>query len=118
MEITEPRLNITPDRAIAELGSRLSVEESEIAQVLGISPRSLHRWSSGESLPQRESRANLARLLALSEHLEEAFGEDAEEWLNADSPYLGGLKPIEALKARRIDRVENALEALELGVVL
>lgn len=118
MDATEPRLNTTPEKAIAELESRLNVSESDIALTLGISPRSLHRWSLGESHPQRESRANLARLLALADHLEEAFGEEANEWLEADSRYLGGLKPIEALRAGRLDRVEDALEALDSGVVL
>lgn len=118
MDATEPRLNTTPERAIAELESRLTMRESDIALALGISPRSLHRWSSGESHPQRGSRKNLARLLALAERLEEAFGENADEWLGADSRYLGGLKPIEALRAGRMDRVEDALEALDSGIVL
>lgn len=118
MDATRPRLNITPEKAIAELESRLSMRDSDVALALGISPRSLRRWGSGESHPQRDSRANLARLVALSEHLEETFGEDADEWLEADSRYLGGLKPIEALRAGRIDRVEDALEALDSGIVL
>ena len=118
MDVTEPRLNVTPEKAIAELASRLSIKDSDIALALGISPRSLDRWSSGESHPQRESRTNLARLLALSEHMEEAFGESIDEWLGADSRYLGGLKPIEALRAGRMDRVEDALEALDSGIVL
>ena len=118
MDATELRLDTTPEKAVAELESSLTISESDIALALGISTRSLHRWSSGESHPQRGSRANLARLLALAGHLEEAFGEDADEWLHADSRYLGGLKPIEALRAGRIDRVEDALEALDSGVLL
>ena len=118
MDVTEPRLDTTPERAVAEVESRLSLSESDIALAVGISLRSLQRWGSGESHPQRGSRANLARLLALAGHLEDAFGENAEEWLHADSRYLGGLKPIEVLRAGRIDRVEDALEALDSGVVL
>lgn len=118
MDATEPRLDTTPERAIAELESRLSLREPDIALALGISTRSLHRWSSGESHPQRESRVRLARMLALAEHLEETFGEGAAEWLGSDSRYLGGIKPIEALRAGRMDRVEDALEALDSGIVL
>jgi uncharacterized protein (DUF2384 family) len=118
MHTTEHRLNTTPERAIASLESRLSLGEPEIALALGISTRSLHRWSSGKSHPQRESRTHLARLLALADHLEETFGENASEWLEADSRYLGGMKPVEALRAGRIDRVEDALEALDSGIVL
>lgn len=118
VDTTEPRLNTTPEEAIARLESGLSLRESEVALALGISTRSLHRWSSGESHPQSESRAHLARLLALAEHLEETFGENAGEWLEADIWYLGGIKPIEALRAGLIDRVEDALEALDSGLVL
>lgn len=118
MGATEPRLNTTPEKAIAELETRLAVEEWEVALALGISTRSLNRWRSGEAHPQRESRMRLARLLTLAEYLEEAFGENANEWLKSDNHYLGGLKPIEALRAGRIDRVEDALEALNSGVVL
>ena len=117
MDVTEPKLNITPVSAIARLESSLALGEPEIALALGISRRSLRRWSSGESHPQRESRAHLARLLALADHLEETFGENAGEWLAADSRYLGGMKPIEALQAGRVDRVEAALEALDSGFV-
>ena len=118
MDTTEPTLSTTPEKAIAQLETRLAIEEWEIALALGISTRSLSRWSSGETHPQRESRMRLARLLTLAEYLEEAFGENANEWLRSDSRYLGGLKPIEALRAGRIDRVEDALEALNSGIVL
>lgn len=118
MDATEPRLNTTPKKAIAALESTLSMDEPEIALALGISTRSLHRWSSGESHPQRDSRTHLARLLALAEHLEEIFGDNASEWLEADTRYLGGMKPIEALRAGRMDRVEAALEALDSGFVV
>lgn len=118
MEATELRLDTTPERAIAKLESVLDMGEVEIAAALGASPRSLRRWGSGESHPQRGSRARLARLVALTERLEETFGENVGDWLYADSRYLGGMKPIEALKAGRVDRVEDALEALDSGVVL
>lgn len=118
MDATQLRLDTTPEQAIARLESGLGLTGPEIALALGVSTRSLHRWSSGHAHPQHESRAHLARLLALAEHLEEAFGENAGEWLEADSRYLGGMKPVEALRAGRMDRVEAALEALDSGFVV
>ena len=118
MDATQPRLDTTPERAVAGLENSLDMTEADIALALDISVKSLRRWSSGESHPQRESRAKLARLVALAGHIEEAFGDNADEWLGADSRYLGGLKPIEALRAGRMDRVEDALEALDSGIVL
>jgi hypothetical protein len=37
-------------------------------------------------------------------------------WLETDNRYLGGIKPIEALRVGRYDRVAAALEALASGV--
>ena len=118
MDATEPRLSTTPEEAIARLESGLTLREPEIALALGISARSLRRWISGQSHPQRESRARLARLVALAGRLEETLGKSAGEWLRADSRYLGGVKPVEALRAGRMDRVEAALEALDSGLVV
>ena len=118
MDFTGPKLNTMLEITIVELESRLSVNGSDIALALGTSLRSLRRWRSGENHPRCESRANLARLIALAGYLDEDFGEDVGEWLHADSRYLEGLKPIEALRAGRIDQVEDALEALDSGVIL
>jgi hypothetical protein len=41
-----------------------------------------------------------------------------QAWLRADSRYLGGLSPLDALRAGRIDRVEAAVEALASGIFL
>lgn len=39
-------------------------------------------------------------------------------WLNANSAYLGGIKPLAALRVGRIDAVDAAIEALDSGVFL
>ena len=72
----------------------------------------------GRTYPQHEARERLAGLIALERHLGETF-EDTEaagSWLRTGSPYLGGLTPLEALRAGRPDRVRAALEALDSGV--
>lgn len=71
----------------------------------------------GRAIPQRAARLRLAELLDLARRLEDTFGEDgaAETWLRTDSCYLGGMKPSEAIRVGRVDRVEAALEALDSG---
>jgi hypothetical protein len=46
----------------------------------------------------------------------EANPESRRAWLRSDNPYLGGLTPLEVLRAGRTDRVEAALEALDSGM--
>ena len=120
MDTTEPRLDISPDRAILRLEDELGLSETEFAGALGTSQRTLERWRSGGSHPQRAARLRLAELLVLARRLEETFGKEgaAGEWLRADNRYLGGMKPSEAIRAGRVDRVEAALEALDSGVFL
>lgn len=119
MDATEPTLDISPGRAIVRLEDELGLTEPEIAGALGASQRTLERWRSGESHPQRAARLRLTQLLALARRLEETFaGGGIGDWLRTDNRYLGGMKPSEAIRAGRLDRVEGALEALDSGIFL
>ena len=94
----------------------LQVSDAALAGALGVDVRALDRWRNGMH-PQRSVRERLAALARLHERLLESFddADDLRVWLHADNRYLGGLKPVEALSAGRLDRVEAALEALDSG---
>lgn len=103
------------DALVAEWKA-LAVPEEIIAGALGTDVRGLARWRRG-SVPQTRARARLAELDALYGRLLETFTEGgAVEWLGTDNPYLGRVKPAEILLAGRIDRLRDALEALDDGV--
>ena len=118
MEAAQLKLEITPAQAVERLEGDLGLTRGELAAALGATPRTLERWRTGATHPQRDARRRLAALLNLDEHLRDTFTdwEAAREWLRAPSPYLGGLTPADALRAGRADRVEAALEALDSGV--
>lgn len=121
MDATEPRLGVTAARAVEELmGDGIGLSARELADALDATTRTIERWRTEGAHPQRETRRRLAELLDLDRHLLETFGEReaARAWLEAPSRYLGGLKPIEAVRVGRFDRVEAALEALDSGVFL
>ncbi|HET7034584.1 MAG TPA: MbcA/ParS/Xre antitoxin family protein [Thermomicrobiaceae bacterium] len=113
-------LQVTPRQAVEQLERNLGLTTSELADALETSERSLERWRSAVTYPQRDARRRLESLIALERHLREVFSDPASirSWLHGDNRYLGGLSPADALRAGRIDRVEAALEALESGVVL
>ena len=111
-------LQLTPDQAVLRLSRDLGLTTATLAQATGTSERTVERWRSGETLPQRDARRRLADLLALDRRLHETFDSPVaiRAWLNAESRYLGGLTPAEAVRVGRFDRVEAALEALDSGV--
>jgi len=118
MEAERSRLETTPGRAVEALEGGLGLSRGELACALGASARTVERWRTGQTYPQHEARERLAELVALEGRLGETFvdPEARRAWLRSGSPYLGGLTPLEALRAGRADRVEAALEALDSGV--
>ena len=118
MEAAKLRLEMTPAQAVGRLEKGLGLSTVELATALGISARTLERWRAGETHPQRGARVRLAALVGLDRRLQETFDTPVavRSWLRAGSPYLGGLTPVEVLRAGRPDRVEAALEALDSGV--
>ncbi len=113
-------LEVAPGRAVEQLVDQLDLTPADVARSLNVDVRTLARWRSGTTYPQHEGRERLAALLALNHRLRESFQsiEAARQWLRDPSRYLGGLTPVEALRAGRTDRVEAALEALDSGVFL
>lgn len=118
MEAQKIGLEVAPGRAIERLEEGLGLGPAELAGALGTSARTVERWRAGSTYPQRGARERLAGLVALEGRLAGTFadGGAARSWLQAPLPYLGGLTPLEALRAGRTDRVEAALEALDSGV--
>lgn len=112
------QLEMTPRQALDRLESDLGLSAEDLTGALSIDRRTLKRWISGETYPQREARRRLVDLLALRQRLCDAFAgpDGAREWLHASSRYLGGITPAEALRSGRLDRVEAAFEVLESGI--
>ena len=107
-----------PGEAVDQLERDLGLTSQELAQALGVSPATLGRWRAGETYPRHKARQSLSQLVSLHALLRKTFvgREDIALWLNAQNRYLGGLRPIEAIRVRRFDRVEAAIEALNAGI--
>ena len=112
-------LDAAPARLVEEIERDLGLSDQDAAQALGVDLRTLERWRSG-SYPQREMRHKLGALSMLSQRLCATFTtvEARRAWLREDNRYLGGLAPLDALRAGRFDRIEAALEALDSGIFL
>lgn len=113
-------LGMSPGQAIRVLESDLGLTTKDLQVILDTTPKNIGRWISEQAYPQHEARRRLAALLAIHRQLAETFTEmeGARDWLRCPSRYLGGMTPLEAIRAGRIDRAEAALGALDAGVYL
>lgn len=105
------------DAVVEHVETVLRLTDNELAGVLDVNPRTVVRWKEGASYPQHGAREKLVELEALAGRLCATFTsrEAIQNWLRKDSRYLGGMAPIDALGAGRVDRVNAALEALDSG---
>jgi hypothetical protein len=119
-------LQLAPSQIVSQLIEDLGLEHRDLRVIFDIEQRSLDKWISGEVLPQKAARRRLNELHHLQGHLGETFNswEGARAWLRSPSRYLAGLTPLQALRAgdiehaSSVERVEEALEALDAGVFL
>ena len=115
--ISIARKGITFSRALA-LGSRLSLSIYDLAPILHISSRSLHRYSHDKVLAADTS----AVVLRLEQLLDDGLStfdntDDLSDWLKSPLPYLNGKTPLEYLDTPfGFDLVTQLLGRIRHGV--
>jgi transcriptional regulator with XRE-family HTH domain len=111
-------LDTTPRQAIERLEQDLGLTPQDLCGALGITRRTLERWRSGESYPQKESRERLTELVELNDALQESFIdiENVQKWMHTEARYLGWATPAEMVRIGRIDRARTNLGVLEHGI--
>lgn len=119
-------LQLAPGQVLNLLIHDLGLEEKDLRVIFDAEQRSIEKWISGETIPQKETRRRLNQLAALHAHLGETFRsyEGARLWMRSPITYLSGLTPLQVLRAgdspqfASVELVEAALEALDSGVFL
>jgi hypothetical protein len=103
---------------VPDYWSPLGVTPADLERMLDVDAGTFDKWRGGHNSAPRRVRAKLEALEAIRAHLLDTFEtvDAARAWLHADSRYLSGLTPIAVLRSGRPDRVEAALNALDLGV--
>ncbi len=93
------------------------VDGTDIARVLGTSPRSVTRWQSTRSVPRRDSEERLLELKAVVDLLRGVLREQpARLWLRSPNPDLGYEKPLDLVARGEYQRVIDSIMALAEGV--
>lgn len=109
--------------AIARLVEDLKVHGGltgrDIANILGVSPPTVSRWSRGEAGPTIEKQRVIAELRWVAERLSDFYEPDeARLWLQSAHPQLGGARPYDLIVRGRTGEVLEVLERLDSGVYL
>lgn len=106
-------------RLVERLEEDLGISTAELADATGVSLGTVERWKGG-ALPQGEALTRLSALVQIQNRLDETFSttEAARSWLWRPNEYLKGGLPIDAIRAGRPQRVDNALEVINSGVYL
>lgn len=113
-------LDVVSGQLMERVKADLGLEDDDLVRALGVDTRTIGRWRGGMH-PQSGARKRLHELEELADRVLEVFGsnrEAAKAWLRDDARYLGGLSPLDALRAGRLDRVAATLEALESGLFM
>jgi len=104
--------------AIATLASEFQVSMEILARILGVSARTLARWTSGETHKPHPAQAErIAKTLELRNHMANVLKKSAfTKYLHGKNELLGGMRPLDLLMAGQFDRVIADIAGLEEGV--
>ena len=116
--IVEDKSGYHKTNAIKLLAAEFQISMETLARILGISARTLARWTSGETHKPHPAQADrLAKTLELRIHMAKVINKKAfGKYLHGKNELLGGLRPLDLLMAGQFDRVIADIAGLEEGV--
>ena len=101
-------------RRLDSIKTRTGISSSSIAEMLGATPQTLSRWTTGKNEPQREHLDRLLEFDYLTERLAEFFEPgEARLWLFAPHPQLNGERPADLLAKGRQQEVLAVIARLQ-----
>lgn len=106
----------TADQIAVHIGRDSGLSAEELAEALAVPAAVVGQGPENEAWPPDGAVGRLAELEALRRHLHRTFVPEAIPlWLRTPNRYLGGIDPVELLRAGQVERVEAALEAIDSG---
>ncbi len=102
-------------RAIRE---ELGLSQEALAQMLGVSSRSVARWEEGSSGPSPLAAGRLRLLAEIHDKAHRLFkAGKVEAWLRAPNEALGGVSPLDRMRmAGGLEEVRDLLGRIEWGI--
>lgn len=106
-------------RLVNDLRKYGGLSGTDIANIVGVSPPTVSRWSNGVGAPTIQKQAVIAELRWVAERLADFYTpEEARLWLHSAHPLLHGRRAIDLINQGRTSEVLEVLEQLDSGAYL
>lgn len=106
-------------RLVSELKTIGGLKGRDLANMLGVSPPTVSRWSKGEAEPTIDKQTAMAQLRWVADRLADFYEPDEVRlWLQSPHPQLGGLRPYDLIVDGQTVEVLEVIERLDSGVYL
>jgi transcriptional regulator with XRE-family HTH domain len=119
MSATALRRETAVSRLVTELKTLGGLKGRDLANMLGVSPPTVTRWSKGEADPTIDKQTAMAQLRWVAARLAEFYEPDEVRlWLQSPHPQLGANRPYDLVVDGRTADVLEVIERLDSGVYL
>ena len=106
-------------RLVGELKTIGGLKGRDLANMLGVSPPTVTRWSKGEAEPTIDRQTAMAQLRWVAARLGDFYEPDEVRlWLQSPHPQLGAARPYDLIVDGRTAEVLEVIERLDSGVYL
>ena len=106
-------------RLVKDLKDYGGLKGRDIANIIGVSPPTVTRWSKGEGGPTIDKQRIIAELRWVAERLSEFYEPDEVRlWLQSAHPQLQGNRPYDLINQGRTSEVLEVIERLDSSVYL
>jgi len=106
-------------RIIDGLRNRGGLLGRDIANIVGVSPAMVARWSDGIGQPSPHTQAVIASLHYIVERLSDVYtADEARRWLYARHSLLNGERAVDLITQGRTEDVLAVIDRLEAGAYL
>lgn len=106
-------------RLVGELKAYGGLKGRDIANILGVSPPTVTRWSKGDGGPTIDKQTVMAELRWVAARLADFYEPDEVRlWLQSPHPQLKGARPYDLINEGRTPEVLEVIERLDSGVYL
>lgn len=103
--------------AMRKFRERFGFSQEQLARILGVTGRTVHRWEALEADPSGLARQQLERLIELVQLADSLFGKEANVWWEKPNPTLQKKSPKDVLLSPHgLEDVRSVLGRIEWGI--
>lgn len=103
-------------RLLEELRNRGGLRGVDIANIVDVSPPTVSRWGTGQSVPSLHTQEMMADLNYLVNRLSDFYtADEARLWLHARHPMLEHERPVDLVHSGRTKEVLAVIDRLASG---